>query len=98
MNIAEGIYLPLVAYIRIMKDGPPNSMHRKILYAVYQYLTLLCFNNLDGKQKLMDYVLDALPHLSKKVGAANFVYQVTLNNRNLIANTDLVGKIIDGSL
>lgn len=46
----------------------------------------------------MDYVLDAIPHLSKKVGAANFLYQVTLNNKNLIANTGLVAKIIDGAL
>ena len=46
----------------------------------------------------MEYVLDAIPHLSKKVGAANFLYQVTLNNKNLIANTGLVTKIIDGAL
>ena len=46
----------------------------------------------------MEYVLDILPHLSKKVGAANFLYQVTLNNKNLIANTQLVGKLIDGAL
>ena len=46
----------------------------------------------------MQYVLDILPHLGKKVGAANFLYHVTLNNKNLIANTDLVGKIIDGAL
>jgi len=32
------------------------------------------------------------------VGAANFLYQVTLNNKNLIANTGLVAKIIDGAL
>lgn len=46
----------------------------------------------------MEYVIDCLPHLSKKVGAANFLYQVTLNNKNLIANTSLVSKIIDGAL
>ena len=98
MNIAEGIYNPLTQYIRIVKDKPINYINRKILFAVYQYLTLLCFNNLDGKQKLMNYVVDILPHLSKKVGAANFLYQVTLNNKNLISNTELVAKIIDGAL
>lgn len=98
MNIAEGIYLPLTSYIHLIGDQPLNAIHRKILFAIYQYLALLCFNNLDGKQKLMEYVLDAIPHLSKKVGAANFLYQVTLNNKNLIANTGLVSKIIDGCL
>ena len=53
MNIAEGIYLPLASYIRLMGDEPINPIHRKVLFAVYQYLALLCFNNLDGKQKLM---------------------------------------------
>ena len=96
MNIAEGIYLPLTSYIKLIGDKPLNQIHRRILFAIYQYLALLCFNNLDGKQKLMEYVLDILPHLSKKVGAANFLYQVTLNNKNLIANTSLVAKIIDG--
>lgn len=98
MNIAEGIYQPLTTYIKIIKDKSLTPLHRKILFAIYQYLALLCFNNLEGKQKLMEYVLDILPHLSKKVGAANFLYQVTLNNKNLIANTGLVGKIIDGAL
>ena len=46
----------------------------------------------------MQYIPDVLPHLGKKVGAANFLYHVTLNNKNLISNTDLVGKIIDGAL
>lgn len=98
MNIAEKIYLPLTSYIKIMRDHPLNNIHRKIMFGIYQYLTLLCFNNLDGKQKLIEYVLDILPHLSKKVGAANFLYQVTLNNKNLISNTDLVAKIVDGAL
>jgi hypothetical protein len=53
---------------------------------------------LDGKQKLMQFVPDILPHLKHRVGAANFLYQVTVNNKNLIANTSLVEKIINGAL
>lgn len=90
MNIAEGIYQPLMAYIRIVGENPPNEIHRQILFGIYHYLALLCFNNLDGKQKLMQFVPDILPHLKHRVGAANFLYQVTVNNKNLIANTSLV--------
>jgi hypothetical protein len=98
MNIAEGIYLPLTRYIRLVGDKPLNKIHRRILFSIYHYLALLCFNNLEGKQKLMEYVLDVIPHLKRRVGAANFLYHVTLNNKNLIANTGLVAKIIDGAL
>lgn len=98
MNIAEGIYLPLTSYIKLVGDRPLNQVHRRILFSIYHYLALLCFNNLEGKQKLMEYVLDVIPHLKRRVGAANFLYHVTLNNKNLIANTGLVGKIIDGAL
>jgi hypothetical protein len=101
MNIAEGIYLPLMSYIKLVGDRPLNEMHeihRKILFGIYHYLALLCFNNLDGKQKLMQFVPYILPHLKQRVGAANFLYQVTVNNKNLIANTALVTKIIDGAL
>lgn len=98
MNIAEGIYLPLTSYIKLVGDRPLNRIQRKILFSIYHYLALLCFNNLEGKQKLMEFILDAIPHLKKRVGAANFLYHVTLNNKNLIANTGLVAKIIDGAL
>jgi len=46
----------------------------------------------------MQFVPDILPHLKHRVGAANFLYQVTVNNKNLIANTSLVEKIINGAL
>jgi hypothetical protein len=46
----------------------------------------------------MTYVELILPHLKRRVGAANFLYQVTLNNKMLISNTSLVKKIIDGAL
>ena len=98
MNIAEGIYQPLMIYIRLVGDRPLPEVHRRILFAIYHYLALLCFNNLDAKQKLMQFVPFILPHLKHRVGAANFLYQVTVNNKNLIANTTMVAKIIDGAL
>ena len=39
-----------------------------------------------------------LPHLKRRVGAANFLYHVCLNNKMLIADTALVRIIIDGAL
>ncbi len=46
----------------------------------------------------MHYIPDVLPHLSKKVGAANFIYEVSINNKLLVNNQELVVKIIDGAL
>ena len=46
----------------------------------------------------MEYVPYILPHLKRRVGAANFLYQVCLNNKMLISNTALVRQIIDGAL
>lgn len=64
LNLAEGIYKPLFEYIKIM-DGSENieRNHRKLLLSIYQYLTLLCFNNLEAKQILMHYIPYILPHL-----------------------------------
>lgn len=47
LNLAEEIYKPLIEYIKII--GPRSQLkdnHRKLLLSIYQYLTLLCFNNL----------------------------------------------------
>lgn len=46
VNIAEGIYIPLMTYIKLVGDNFVPEIHRKILFAIYQYLALLCFNNL----------------------------------------------------
>lgn len=46
LNIAEGIYVPLIEYIKIMKDKKLKPTHFKLLKSIYQYLTLVCFNNL----------------------------------------------------
>ena len=98
VNLAEGIYQPLMTYIRMVGDNPPNPLHRKILFAIYHYLALLCFNNLEGKQRLMEYIPDILPHLKYRVGAANFLYHVSLNNKMLVSHTGMVRRIIDGAL
>lgn len=72
--------------------------HRRVLFGIYNYLTLLCFNNLEAKQVLMKYIPDILPHLSLKVGADNFLYEVCVNNKLLVNNEALVSQIIDGAL
>lgn len=48
LNIAEGIYIPLLEYVRIMKDKriEIGSIHYKLLRSIFQYLTQVCFNNL----------------------------------------------------
>lgn len=99
LNLAEGIYKPLFEYIKII-DGKTKieSNHRKLLLSIYQYLTLLCFNNLEAKQILMPYIEFVLPHLKEKVGAASFLYEVTRNNKLLVSNEQLVNLIIEKAL
>jgi len=46
----------------------------------------------------MKYIPDILPHLSLKVGADNFLYEVCVNNKLLVNNEGLVSQIIDGAL
>jgi hypothetical protein len=46
----------------------------------------------------MEFVPFILPHLKRRVGASNFLYQVCLNNKMLISNTALVRQIIDSAL
>jgi hypothetical protein len=46
----------------------------------------------------MNYIPDVIPHLSLKVGADNFLYEVCVNNKLLVNNEVLVSLIIDGSL
>ena len=46
----------------------------------------------------MEFIPDFLPHLSQKVGADNFLYEVCVNNKLLVNNQELVSKIIDGAL
>jgi hypothetical protein len=69
-----------------------------VLFGIYNYLALLCFNNLEAKQILMHYIPDFLPHLSLKVGASNLLYEVCVNNKLLVNNEGLIAEIIDGAL
>ena len=93
VNLAEGIYLPLISYIKRtskFKERFLPPIHKKLLRSIYQYLTLLCFNNLEAKQCLMQYIPDILPHLRKNVWADSFIYEVCKNNQILINDEELV--------
>ena len=99
VNLAEGIYVPLITYIRNI--GCPVRLpenHRRLLKSIYNYLTLLCFNNLPAKHTLMHFIPYILPHLKKKVGADSFIYEITRNNKILVNNEPLISLIIDGAL
>ena len=98
VNIAEGIYIPLLKYIQIVGDNDFSDIHFKLLRSIYQYLTLLCFNNLESKQIMIPYIPDVLPHLKKQVGAAAFIYTVCRDNKLLVSNEELVTQIIEASL
>jgi len=96
--MAEGIYEPLLSYIRIMRDKEITEVHRWLLFSIFQYLTLLCFNNTKAKHIFMNHIGDILPFLTKRVGAASFLYEVCINNKILVNNFDSVETIFDGAL
>lgn len=98
LNMAEGIYDPLIEYIKIIGKEELPEIHRWLLFSIYQYLTLLCFNNMKAKHMLMKYIPDVIPHLNKRVGAASFLFEVCINNKILVNNEELVNIIIDGAL
>ena len=84
VNLAEGIYIPLISYIKIVGDKQIQGIHNKLLISIYQYLSLLCFNNLEAKQIMMNEIPSILNHIGKKVGAEHLLYIVALNNKLLI--------------
>ena len=99
VNLAEGIYIPLIQYIKIMKDEEtPKKNHQNLLCSIFQYLTLLCFNFLEAKQILMEYIPDILPYLKRQVGAAAFIGEICKNNKILVNNEEVVTSIIEASL
>lgn len=99
VNLAEGIYIPLIKYLQIMstEENIPQN-HRQLLCSIFQYLTLLCFSNLEAKQTLMEYIPGILPFLKKKVGAAAFICEICKNNKLLVNNEEIVELIIDAAL
>ena len=98
LNMAEGIYEPLISYIHIMRDKEISETHRWLLFSIFQYLTLLCFNNTKAKHLFINYIPDFLPYLTQRVGAASFLYEVCINNKILVNNQQIVEQIYDGAL
>jgi hypothetical protein len=84
--MAEEIYIPLIQYIEILGKTDFLEIHRWLLFSIYQYLTLLCFNNMKAKHIFMKYIPFVIPHLNKRVGAASFLYEVCINNKILVNN------------
>ena len=81
-----------------MKDKDMSEIHRWLIFSIFQYLTLLCFNNTKAKHLFMNYISDILPYLTKRVGAPSFLYEVCINNKILVNNFELVEMIFDGAL
>ncbi len=98
LNIAEGIYLPLLEYIKMISPKTATPLQKKILAVVYLYLSLLSYNNSQAKQILMHSLVWVIPHLKLKVGAENLIYHVSVNNKLLINNEEIIPQIIDGVL
>lgn len=51
-----------------------------------------------AKHLFMQYIPNLLPLLSKRVGAASFLFEVCVNNKILVNNEELVSTIIEGAL
>ena len=51
-----------------------------------------------AKHILMKYIPDILKHLTKRVGASSFLYEVCINNKLLVNNEEIVTMIFDQAL
>lgn len=87
----QEIHRPMFSYLKMIKKKPVEQDHYKLVRAIYMYLTLLAYNNLENKQKLMEYISIALNHLTYKVGAPNFIAEVCFNN-NLLVNDETLSN------
>jgi hypothetical protein len=85
-------------YIKIIGKNELPEIHRWLLFSIYHYLTLLCFNNIKAKHIFMEYIPYIIPHLNKRVGAASLLYEVCINNKILVNNEQFVQEIIEGAL
>lgn len=99
LNMAEGIYVPLLDYVkRVGKNENLSELHRWLLLSVYQYLTLLCFNNMKAKHILMEHIQYILPHLTLCVGAHSLLYEICINNKLLVNSEQTVRIIVEACL
>lgn len=91
--LLQEIHLPMFAYLKMITKEPVEEDHYRLMRGIYMYLTLLAYNNLENKQKLMPWINVALNHLTYKVGAPNFIAEVCYNN-NLLINDETVSNNI----
>lgn len=85
----------MFTYIKRIKEGLLTEDQRWLLLSIYNYLTLLVFNNLENKQRLLGDIKWVLPHLKYKVGAPQFIYNICFNNKILVNNEPLVRDIAE---
>jgi hypothetical protein len=95
MALVQEVHTHIFSYIERITEEPRTNEQRWLLFAIYNYLTLLVFNNLENKQHLMPYIRLVLPHLKYRVGAAQFIYNICYNNKILVNSEDLVKEIIE---
>lgn len=99
MALVQEVHLPIFEYIKLTTAKPEvieHESHYRLLRSIYNYLTLLVFNNLENKQHLMQYIPLVLPHLRCRVGTPHFIYNICSNNKILVNDEQLVEKIVNG--
>lgn len=95
MAYVQEVHVHIFSYIERITEAPRTREQRWLLFAIYNYLTLLVFNNLENKQHLMQYIRLVLPHLQYRVGAAQFIYNICFNNKILVNSEDIVKEIVE---
>lgn len=90
MALVQEVHVPIFDYIKMVKEEPTTEDHYRLLCSIYNYLTLLVFNNIENKQHMMQYIRLVLPHLEYRVGTPQFIYHVCYNNKLLINDEPFV--------
>lgn len=95
MALVQEVHVPIFDYIKMVKEEPATEDHYRLLCSIYNYLTLLVFNNIENKQHMMQYIRLVLPHLEYRVGTPQFIYHVCYNNKLLINDEPFVREIVE---
>jgi hypothetical protein len=77
-------HLILYEFIKIMEELPESELPSKVLHAVYNFLTVLVWNNKENKDSLEYFLKKAEVHLQYNIGCIDFFREMYSNNKKLV--------------
>ena len=92
----QKIHSYVITYAKSLKDE--MSFNNNHLSIIYEFLTLLVYNNTRNKKLFSKDIRFVLPHLIYNCKAIEFLKKVVAENQTVINNRDLVNDLVVGIL